>query len=506
MSSSPKRPSPPAPDPNWEMELHGPPAKRKTTGDSRDEMLAHAVLRIEQDPFDLTDEFGDTDRVTLPPPTGMDDHVAKMMAEAALLEDVENEGDRPTPLIEVEAAVFTRPVRQSEPTPRAPIPATSSTRAASPGPVRTQPTQMRTQSEAVRTQPAPQPSRIVPRSITPVPFAAARPSATNPQASGVTRSPVRAPTPAPFAAPRPAPRTPPPVAPARSPVRASTPAPFAAPQPAPRTPPPAAPVIARPAVRAPTPAPFPAPRAAPKNAPAAPHAAVRATAALPPEGARDRIPSSLDFDDLPAVFAFGDLDEPASVPPRSAPISDPAISPSLMSPPISEPAISPPFGSVDSKRFGAAVGGVAARSATPAPVPRSTPPTASDAVSVLIAGIEARFSAKDYGRALVMAEAALEEHPNNPSVVAYTKRCREELCTRYLERLGADDHVPRLAMHRGALTGLSLDHRAGFLLSCVDGMSTVDEIVDVSAMPKLDAVRLLYELVQEGVLEMVPRR
>ncbi|MEZ4315485.1 MAG: hypothetical protein R3F14_46305, partial [Polyangiaceae bacterium] len=123
-----------------------------------------------------------------------------------------------------------------------------------------------------------------------------------------------------------------------------------------------------------------------------------------------------------------------------------------------------------------------------------------------VAAIEARLEAGDYGRALMMAEAALVEHAGDPVVSGYASTCRDELYKRYLERLGAGDHVPRLAVNRGALTGLSLDHRAGFLLSCVDGGSTVEEIIDVSAMPRLDAVRILYELVQEGVLEMHPAR
>jgi hypothetical protein len=47
---------------------------------------------------------------------------------------------------------------------------------------------------------------------------------------------------------------------------------------------------------------------------------------------------------------------------------------------------------------------------------------------------------------------------------------------------------------------LSLDHRAGFVLSCVDGYSSIDEILDVSGMPPLDALRVLYELLQQRII------
>src|SRR5262249_44217095 len=119
-----------------------------------------------------------------------------------------------------------------------------------------------------------------------------------------------------------------------------------------------------------------------------------------------------------------------------------------------------------------------------------------------VAAIEARFSAGDYGRALVLAESALDVHPGDAAGTQDAEGGRHMLYERYLERLGAADSVPRLLLERGSITGLALDHRAGFLLSCVDGTSTIEELIDVSAMPKLEAVRILYELVQEGVIEM----
>ena len=72
-----KRPAPPAPDPNWELELHPPPGgAKKAPPESRDPMLAHALLQAsEPDPLDLEldmlDEATDVERTTLPPPEAM---------------------------------------------------------------------------------------------------------------------------------------------------------------------------------------------------------------------------------------------------------------------------------------------------------------------------------------------------------------------------------------------------------------------------------------------------
>jgi hypothetical protein len=49
---------------------------------------------------------------------------------------------------------------------------------------------------------------------------------------------------------------------------------------------------------------------------------------------------------------------------------------------------------------------------------------------------------------------------------------------------------------------LSLDHRAGFLLSLVDGISTVEEILDMSGMTRLEALRLMYTLTQQNVVAL----
>jgi hypothetical protein len=228
----------------------------------------------------------------------------------------------------------------------------------------------------------------------------------------------------------------------------------------------------------------------------------RAFAAAPREPAtRARLspPGGIpDLSDLPAVFALDGLDEPAhdsalSPTMPASPVREPAMSPAVISPslagsPISEPAISPPFGSLDPLELAEEL------------ADHRTPPAET------MSAIEARIAAGDYGRALMLAESALAAHPGDPTLTRHAEGCRERMYRRYVERLGAGDHVPRLAMQRSALTGLQLDHRAGFLLSCVDGVSTVEEIIDVSAMPRLDAVRILHELMQEGVIEMVAPR
>jgi hypothetical protein len=72
----------------------------------------------------------------------------------------------------------------------------------------------------------------------------------------------------------------------------------------------------------------------------------------------------------------------------------------------------------------------------------------------------------------------------------------------YAARLGPLSRRPSVLVARAQLRWLSLDHRAGFVLSLIDGTSTLDMILDLSGMPRLDALRILLELVQQKVVAL----
>lgn len=114
--------------------------------------------------------------------------------------------------------------------------------------------------------------------------------------------------------------------------------------------------------------------------------------------------------------------------------------------------------------------------------------------------IQNRFVVGDFSGALVLAESVLEEDSSNDVARRYAESCRDMLRQMYLSRIGDGGQVPRVVPSRERLVGLTLDHRAGFVLACVDGTSSIDEILDVSGMPALDALRIMYELAQEGII------
>jgi hypothetical protein len=116
-----------------------------------------------------------------------------------------------------------------------------------------------------------------------------------------------------------------------------------------------------------------------------------------------------------------------------------------------------------------------------------------------------RYAMGDYSGALVVAEGVLEANPGHAEALRFAKSCREVLTAMYAARLGSLDQVVGVGVPAEQIRWLSLDHRAGFLLSLADGRSTLEEILDMSGMPRLDALRIMFSLLQERVITLTLR-
>jgi hypothetical protein len=141
----------------------------------------------------------------------------------------------------------------------------------------------------------------------------------------------------------------------------------------------------------------------------------------------------------------------------------------------------------------AAVLGIAEGSAGPEITERTIDP---------IAEMRERLSLGDYTGAFEMAELLLAEDPGDVEAAECAESCRSVLEGMYSARLGPLDRAPMLIVQRSQLRWLSMDHRAGFVLSLIDGLSTLEMILDVSGMPRLDAMRILQELLQQKIIAL----
>jgi hypothetical protein len=130
----------------------------------------------------------------------------------------------------------------------------------------------------------------------------------------------------------------------------------------------------------------------------------------------------------------------------------------------------------------------------PPPVSKKAPPTEEE--------MNDRISVGDYSGALEIAEAILAENPGHVAAKATADNCRTVLRKMYAARIGPLGRVPSVAVARDQLRWLSIDHKAGFVLSLVDGVSSLEMIIDVSGMPELDTLRILSELVQQRIISL----
>ncbi len=133
------------------------------------------------------------------------------------------------------------------------------------------------------------------------------------------------------------------------------------------------------------------------------------------------------------------------------------------------------------------------------------PPAASRDVAATasaIADMKDRYAMGDFSGALVIAEQVLETDPEDLEAPRYAQSCRDVLTQMYSARLGSLDQRVAIAVPSDQIRWLTLDHRAGFLLSVIDGGITVDQILDISGMPRLDALRIMYQLLDQRVISL----
>lgn len=104
------------------------------------------------------------------------------------------------------------------------------------------------------------------------------------------------------------------------------------------------------------------------------------------------------------------------------------------------------------------------------------------------------------------ARKILRDDPTDLDAVSCLEACVPQLRAACEARLGRRDRVLRQSLPTDWLSNMELDTRVAFLLSRIDGVSTIDEILDVCGMPLDDAMDALVELLDEGVVEAVPTK
>lgn len=107
------------------------------------------------------------------------------------------------------------------------------------------------------------------------------------------------------------------------------------------------------------------------------------------------------------------------------------------------------------------------------------------------------FLAGERERALKLAQEILTVRPDDAIAASVVAQC--------LPASGLEaemDSVPEILAPISLESSSAIDHRAPFLLSRIDGSCTLEQIVAEAGFDRIEALRILHDLVSQGVIRL----
>lgn len=103
---------------------------------------------------------------------------------------------------------------------------------------------------------------------------------------------------------------------------------------------------------------------------------------------------------------------------------------------------------------------------------------------------------------LDLLEAVTRRDPMRLEVHGHIEEVRSRLVKRYRDRMGDLGGVPRLSLALSDVMKFNLPAHAGFMLSLIDGDTSVGDIVSLSGMDSFEALRVLNGLLDAGIVSL----
>ena len=116
--------------------------------------------------------------------------------------------------------------------------------------------------------------------------------------------------------------------------------------------------------------------------------------------------------------------------------------------------------------------------------------------------IRERLALGDYTGALAQADGVPTGSAHYFEAMTLATHCKAILLQMMRAKVGTYESVPFTLVDRQQQRWLSLDHRAGYLLSLMDGNLSIQEVMDVSNMSELDVLRCIYDLMSQSVIAL----
>jgi hypothetical protein len=142
--------------------------------------------------------------------------------------------------------------------------------------------------------------------------------------------------------------------------------------------------------------------------------------------------------------------------------------------------------------------------------PRATPSSlgrevaGGEKLESMLAGARQLHEQGTFEGSLWLCERVLALQPEHAEAKRILDANRQVLLDQYRKQLGDPRQVPVVQIPQHEIVWHKLDHRAGFLLSRIDGQLSFEDLLDVSGMNEFEAYRILAQLTSQGVIG--PRR
>ena len=118
---------------------------------------------------------------------------------------------------------------------------------------------------------------------------------------------------------------------------------------------------------------------------------------------------------------------------------------------------------------------------------------------ILLQDAQEAVESEDLEGALELLRAAAAQDPDRIELEGFVDGVRSRLLKQYREEVGDVQGVPSVIADKAVIMNINLPAQAGFLLSLVDGKTTIREIVSISGMDAFDAFRILKCLLEAKI-------
>ena len=118
----------------------------------------------------------------------------------------------------------------------------------------------------------------------------------------------------------------------------------------------------------------------------------------------------------------------------------------------------------------------------------------------LMTGARELFDLGDFSGSLELVEKVLRSNGQHEGALAYLKRNETTLLRMYESKIGDMARVPRPLVPPDEVIWMNMHHRAGFILSQIDGTLSYEDLLEVSGMDRFDTVRIVADLVTAGII------